>query len=73
VSEVRLPVHDADPERIERIRVRCVAALAARRGREDARRAQRVALCARIEAAAAASLGALFLADAVARSLALLR
>jgi hypothetical protein len=73
VSDVRLPIHDADPQRVERIRLRCVAALAARRGREDARRARAEAWRAWVETAAAAGLGALFLADAVVRSLALLR
>jgi hypothetical protein len=80
VSELKLPVHDADPQRVERIRARCVAALAAqhgreqvRRGRDEARQARCEALRAWLETVAAAGLGALFLADAVARSLALLR
>ena len=71
MSAMRLAVHDASPARVESIRGRCLDALAARRGRGDAGHV--VALRAWVETAAAAALGALFLAEAVARSLTFLR
>jgi len=70
-----LRVHDADPERIERIRARCLSALSAPRRRTEAkeRRTPRPAWTAWIEPALALGLGALFLADAVIRALAVYR
>ena len=66
-----LRVHDADPERVERIRARCVAVLVARRSTKKARRPApwRVWL----EPALAFGLGTLYLAEAATRALAVYR
>jgi hypothetical protein len=65
-----LRAHDAPPERVERVRARCLGALAMRR--EGAvRRARPLAGRTRwLEPALAFSLAALYLAEAVARALA---
>ncbi len=68
-----LRVHDADAERVERIRARCVAVIEAERRKGYARRARVSARQLRIERAAAFGLSALYLAVAVGSSLALLR
>ena len=64
-----LPVHDADPDRVARIRARCLEALDRPRRKQEARD-QAVALWrARLEAWAATGLAALFIAAAVERAL----
>jgi len=70
VSEMKLRVYDADPDRVERIRARCLARLEARRsgGRAGARHAS--GWRRRLEPALAVGLGALYLADAIIRALA---
>jgi hypothetical protein len=70
VAVSALRVHDASPERVERIRARCLAALAARRGREEARF---VRWRGWLEPAFALGLGVLYLAEAVTRALAVYR
>ena len=67
-----LPVRDADPECVARIRTRCLAALARRRHRQVARRQVVAHWRSRLEAAAATGLAALFLAAAVERALEIL-
>ncbi len=67
-----LRAHDASPERVERIRARCLSALAPRRDRES--RASRLAgWRGWLEPAFALGLGALYLAEAVVRALAVYR
>jgi hypothetical protein len=66
---MKLRVYDADPERVERIRARCVALLEARR-RGGARGAPSTGWRGRLEPAVAIGLGALYLADAIVRALA---
>ena len=68
-----LRVHDASPERVERTRARCVAVLAARRKAEQARGGRAAPWRAWLEPALALGLGALYLAEAVTRSLAVYR
>ena len=68
-----LRVHDASPERVARIRARCVAALAARRKAEEARAVHPAAWRAWLEPALVLGLGALYLAEAVTRALATYR
>jgi hypothetical protein len=68
-----LRVHDAAPERVERIRGRCVAVLVARRGKEEARSRSRAGWRSWLEPAFALGLGALYLAEAVTRALAVYR
>jgi len=68
-----LRVHDAAPERAARIRARCVAALAAGRLRSEARRSRNLGWRDWLEPAFAFGLSALFLAEAVARSIAVYR
>jgi hypothetical protein len=68
-----LCVHDAYPERVERIRLRCVAALAAQRRRDQARRARPFIWRGWLEPAVALGLSAIYLAAAIRTSLALLR
>jgi len=67
-----LRVHDASPERVERTRARCVAVLAARR-REEARGGRAAPWRAWLEPVLALGLGALYLAEAVTRALAVYR
>lgn len=73
MSEMRLRVHDADPERAERIRLRCVSVLQQRRREAQARRSRGPAWRTWLEPAIAVSVGVLYLADAWARALALFR
>ena len=68
-----LRVHDASPERAERTRARCVSALEARRSRTDARGVRAAGWRAWLEPALALGLGALYLAEAVTRALAVYR
>jgi len=70
---MRLHVHDADPERVERIRVRCLDGLAARRRRHGATRRSPGGWRAWFEPAVAVGLGMLYLAEAVVRALAAVR
>jgi hypothetical protein len=65
---MKLRVHDADPERVERIRARCVSALEKRRHGTEARGSR--AWRSWVEPAVALGLGALYLADAVTRAVA---
>ena len=73
MSEMNLRVHDADPDRVERIRARCVCVLRARQREAEARRQCSPAWRSWLEPALATGLGALYLADAFARALALFR
>jgi hypothetical protein len=68
-----LRVHDASRERAERIRARCVAVLEARRKAEAPAKAPGPAWRAWLEPAFAIGLGALYLAEAVSRTLAVYR
>lgn len=68
-----LRVHDADPERVERIRLRCVSVLERRRREAEARRSRGATRRGWLEPAIAVSLGVLYIADAWARALALFR
>jgi anti-sigma factor RsiW len=68
-----LRAHDAGRERAERIRARCVAALEARRKVEVAAKGRGAAWRAWLEPAFAMGLGALYLAEAVTRALAVYR
>jgi hypothetical protein len=60
-----LSAHDADPERVERIRVRCLATLTAQRRRAEARSAGRARWGGWIEPTFALGCGAAYLAAAV--------
>jgi hypothetical protein len=66
-------VHDASPERVERTREKCLAVLAARRRRQGSRAASVVGWRSWLEPAVALGLGALYLADALVRVLAVYR
>ena len=68
-----LRAHDAPPERVERIRDRCVGALVARRPRPGPRPARAIGWRDWLEPAFALGLGALYLAEAVTRALAVYR
>lgn len=68
-----LPVRDAGPERVAKIRVGCLAALERSREKPAARRRVTSHWSARLEAVAATGLAALFLAAAVERALEVLR
>jgi hypothetical protein len=65
-----LRVHDASPERVERIRARCVEVLVSRREKGKARGRSLAGWTSWLEPALAFSLGALYLAEAVTRALA---
>ena len=65
-----LRAHDASPERVERIRVRCLGVLVSRRGNEKPRGRSLAGWTSWLEPALAFSLGALYLAEAVTRALA---
>jgi hypothetical protein len=65
-----LRVHDASPERVERIRARCLQALASRRERAASPRRLLAGWTSWAEPALAFGLGALYLAEAVTRALA---
>ncbi len=64
-----LRVHDASPERVEQVRARCLEVLASRRGKAEPRRPLG-GWTSWTEPALAFSLGALYLAEAIARALA---
>ncbi len=68
-----LRVHDAAPERVERIRARCVEVLASHREKEESRRRRLAGWRSWLEPAFALGLGALYLAEAVTRALAVYR
>jgi hypothetical protein len=68
-----LRAHDAPGERAERIRERCVAVLEARRKAEATAEAPGPGWRAWLEPALAIGLGALYLAEAVSRALAVYR
>ena len=70
---MRLRVHDADPERVERIRSRCVAVFERRRREFEAHGSRAEAKRGWLEPAVAVGLCALYLAEAFARALALYR
>jgi hypothetical protein len=69
---MNLRVYDADPERVERIRARCVSVLGARR-HEAPKLPRASALRSWLEPAVAVGVGVLYLAEAVARALAVCR
>jgi len=73
VSEMRLRVHDADPERVERIRARCVAVLERRRRAVGSQGSRAAAPRGWLEPAIAVGLCLLYLAEAVTRALAAYR
>jgi hypothetical protein len=64
-----LPVRDADPDRVARIRALCLEALDRSRQRQRARDEAAALRRARLEAWAATGLAALFIAAAVERAL----
>jgi ferric-dicitrate binding protein FerR (iron transport regulator) len=68
-----LRAHDADPRRARAIRERCLAALSARRAHDAAREERTASRRAWLEPALALGLGALYLASAVIRALAVYR
>jgi hypothetical protein len=68
-----LRAHDAPPERVERIRARCVSVLEARRCRAAERGSRVSGWRGWLEPALALGLGALYLAEAVTRALAVYR
>jgi hypothetical protein len=68
-----LQTWDADPLRVERIRVRCLAVLEAQRRKERAERSGLADWRSWLEPTFALGLSALYLAAAVASTLALLR
>jgi len=68
-----LRVHDTSPERVERIRAQCLTVLASRRGREGSRAVRLAGWRGWLEPAFALGLGALYLAEAVIRALAVYR
>lgn len=68
-----LRVHDASPERVERIRARCLGVLVARRERERLSRESLAGWRNWLAPAFALGLGALYLAEAVTRALAIYR
>jgi hypothetical protein len=65
-----LRAHDASPERVERIRARCVAALEARRSKAETRPEVLAGWRSWLEPAFALGLSALYLAETVTRALA---
>jgi len=67
-----LAAHDAPPERVERIRLLCLAALARRRQRAETGR-QATPWGWRLEVALATGLATLYLASAIERVLVILR
>jgi hypothetical protein len=68
-----LRVHDADPQRVERIRARCLAVLAARLDADEARPGRTAPWRAWLEPALALGMGTLYLAEALTRALAFYR
>ncbi len=73
MSDLNLRVHDADPERVERIRARCVAILEQRRRESEAHRPRSTTWRTWLEPSIAVGVGVLYLADAWAQALALFR
>jgi hypothetical protein len=73
VSDIKLRVHDADPERVERIRARCLAVLERRRREVEAHRARVAPPRGWLEPAIAVGLCVLYLAEAFTRALAVFR
>lgn len=68
-----LRAHDADPERAERTRLRCVAALAAQRWKRERRLGRVVGRRGWLEPALALTTSAIYLIVAIRQSLALWR
>jgi hypothetical protein len=68
-----LTAHDAPPERVERVRRRCLSALAHRRSRAESRRQVAAIWRGRLGVAMATGLAVLYLAGAVERALEILR
>jgi len=66
-----LRVHDAPPERVARLRSRCLAAMEVNRRRSRTRSRRLTAAALRLEPLAALAVSALYLAAAVQASLAL--
>ena len=73
MSGMNLRVYDADPERVERIRGRCVSVLEARRPKPATRGSWASPWRSWLEPAVAVGVGVLYLAEAVARALAVCR
>lgn len=73
MSEMRLRVHDADPERVERIRARCAAVLERRRHEVESQASRVAAPRGWLEPAVAVGICLLYLAEAVTRALAVYR
>lgn len=73
MSELNLRIHDADPERVERIRARCVSILQQRRRESEARGSRPTTWRSWLEPSIAVGVGVLYLADAWAQALALFR
>ncbi|MGE5127551.1 MAG: hypothetical protein ACM3PV_14765 [Betaproteobacteria bacterium] len=73
VALATLREHDADRERVERIRERCLAALASQRRRGEARVTRATPWRGWLEPALAFGVGAVYLAAAVVRALAAYR
>jgi hypothetical protein len=72
-ARTSLQTYDADPQRVERIRARCLAVLEARKFRDRGRSSFPAAWRHWLEPAAVLALSALYLAAAVSSSLALFR
>ena len=68
-----LTAHDAPPERVERVRARCLSALARRRLKAESRRQAAALWRGRLEVAMATGLATLYLAGALERALEILR
>ncbi len=68
-----LRTYDADPQKVEQIRARCLRALEVQRRRERAGRLRLAQWRNQLELAAACGLSCLYLAAAVATSLSFLR
>ena len=68
-----LRVRDASPERVERIRAQCLSALASGRDKRESRASRLAGWRGWLEPALALGLGALYLAEAVVRALAVYR
>lgn len=68
-----LRVHDASPERVERIRARCLALLVSRREEGRSFRGRLAVWRSWLEPAFALGLGALYLAEAITRAVAIYR
>lgn len=73
MSDLKLRVHDAAPDRVEEIRRRCLSVLEGRRREAEVTRRPTRTSGSWVEPAIAFGLSALYLADAFARALALFR